>query len=132
MKKNTDLGLLILRVTIGGLMLFHGVAKLSNLNGVRNMLMQAGLPELLAYGVYVTELIAPLLILIGFRVRLATVAFFFGMLTALSLAHSNDIFSISKSGGLEIELVLLFAFGAVALFFTGAGKYAVSSTHQWD
>ena len=132
MKKNTDLGLLILRVTIGGLMLFHGVAKLSNLNGVRNMLMQAGLPELLAYGVYVTELIAPLLILIGFRVRLATVAFFFGMLTALSLAHSNDIFSISKSGGLEIELVLLFAFGAVALFFTGAGKYAVSSNHQWD
>ena len=132
MKKNTDLGLLILRVTIGGLMLFHGVAKLSNLNGVKNMLMQAGLPELLAYGVYVTELIAPLLILIGFRVRLATVAFFFGMLTALSLAHSNDIFSISKSGGLAIELVLLFAFGAVALFFTGAGKYAVSSNHQWD
>ena len=132
MKKNTDLGLLILRVTIGGLMLFHGVAKLSNLNGVKNRLMQAGLPELLAYGVYVTELIAPLLILIGFRVRLASVAFFFGMLTALSLAHSNDIFSISKSGGLEIELVLLFAFGAVALFFTGAGKYAVSSTHQWD
>lgn len=132
MKTNINLGLLISRITISGLMLFHGVAKLSNLNGIKNMLTEAGLPELMAYGVYITELIAPLLILIGFRTRLASIAFFFGMIAAMLLAHSDTIFTISKTGGLEIELILLYAFGALVFFFTGAGKYAISTSNKWD
>lgn len=132
MKRNNDLGLLISRITVAGLMLFHGVAKLSNLNGIKNMLIETGLPELMAYGVYITELIAPLLILIGFRIRLASIVFFSGMIAAMLLAHSENIFSLSKSGGLAIELILLYAFGALVFFFTGAGKYAVSTSHKWD
>ena len=132
MKNNIDLGLLISRITIAGLMLFHGVAKLSSLNGIKNMLAETGLPELMAYGVYITELIAPILILIGFRIKLASFAFFFGMIAAMLLAHSENIFALSKTGGLEIELILLYAFGALVFVFTGAGKYAVSTTHKWD
>ncbi|MCF8714527.1 DoxX family protein [Joostella atrarenae] len=132
MKKNIDLGLLISRVTIAGLMLFHGVAKLSGLGGIKGMLAAAGLPEVMAYGVYFTELIAPALILIGFRTRLASLAFFFGMMAAMLLAHADNLFAISKTGGLEIELILLFAFGALAFFFTGAGKYAISTSNKWD
>ena len=132
MKKNTDIGLLLLRITIAGLMLFHGVAKLSNLDGIKNMLSGVGIPEMMAYGVYITELIAPLLILVGFRTRLASIVFFFGMMAAIFLAHSDNIFALSKAGGLEIELILLFAFGALVLFFTGSGKYAVSTSHTWD
>lgn len=45
MEKNTDIGLLLSRITIAGLMLFHGVAKLSDLNGIKSMLAEAGLPE---------------------------------------------------------------------------------------
>lgn len=132
MRKNIDLGLLLLRITIAGLMLFHGVAKLSNLSGIKGMLTNAGLPEFMAYGVFVTELIAPLLILVGFRTRLASPAFFFGMITAMLLAHADNIFAISKTGGLEIELILLYAFGALVLFFTGAGKFAISQSNKWD
>ena len=132
MKKNIDLGLLILRITIAILMLFHGIAKLSNLNGIKNMLSEAGLPELMAYGVYGTEIIAPLLILIGFRIRIASIVFFFGMMAAMLLAHSENIFSLSESGGLKIELILLFAFGALVFFFTGSGKYSVSVSNKWD
>lgn len=132
MKRNNDFGLLLLRITIAVLMLFHGVAKLSSLDGIKSMLTQAGLPELMAYGVYITEIIAPLLILVGFRTRLASIAFFFGMITAMLLAHSDNIFAISKTGGLEIELILLYAFGALVLFFTGSGKYALSAADKWD
>ncbi|MFW2476990.1 MAG: DoxX family protein [Sediminibacterium sp.] len=132
MKKHTDIGLLLLRITIAGLMLFHGVAKLSSLDGIKNMLGDAGVPELMAYGVYITEIIAPLLILIEFRTKLAAIIFFFGMMTALFLTHSENIIALSKTGGLEIELVLLFAFGALVLFFTGAGKYSVSKFNNWD
>ena len=113
-------------------MLFHGIAKLSNLNGIKNMLAESGLPEIMAYGVYITELIAPILLLIGFRARLASIAFFFGMLSAMFLAHSGDMFALSKTGGLQIELILLYAFGALVLFFTGAGKYSVSTSNKWD
>lgn len=132
MKKNINFGLLLLRITIAGLMLFHGIAKLSGLTGIKSMLSQDGLPVLMAYGVYITELIAPILIIIGFRTRIASLVFFFGMLMALFLKHSEALFAISKTGGLEIELILLFSFGALVLFFIGAGKYAVSTTNKWD
>ncbi|WP_371824283.1 DoxX family protein [Lutibacter sp. A64] len=125
MKKNTDLGLLILRITIAGLMLFHGIAKLGHLDGIKGMLSGMGLPEFIAYGVYITEIIAPLLIIIGYRTKLASLVFFFGMVAALFMAHSNNMFALSKTGGLQIELILLYAFGALTLFFTGSGKYAI-------
>lgn len=132
MKKNSDIGYLILRITVAVLMMFHGVAKLTHLTGIKSMLTSVGFPEFMAYGVYITELIAPILILIGFRTRLASLAFFFGMLAAMFLAHSENLFALSKTGGLQIELILLYAFGAFVLFFTGAGKYAVSTANQWD
>ncbi|APY09780.1 GntR family transcriptional regulator [Seonamhaeicola sp. S2-3] len=132
MKKNIDLGFLILRITVAGLMLFHGVAKLSHLDGIKNMLSSSGIPEFMAYGVFITKIIAPVLMIIGFRTRLASIIFFFGMITALFLAHSGNMFALSKTGGLQIELILLYAFGALTLFFIGSGKYAISSKHIWD
>ena len=132
MKKNINLGLLILRITVAGLMLFHGVAKLSHLGGIKGILSSNGLSEFIAYGSYITELIAPVLMIIGFRTRLASLTFFLGMLTALFLAHSENIFALSKTGCLQIELILLYALGALVLFFTGAGKYSVSSSNNWD
>jgi len=132
MRKKNDLGLLLLRLTISGLMLFHGVAKFGKLDGIKNMLSEVGLPEFMSYGVFVTELIAPLLILVGFRTKLASLVFCFGMIAALFLAHSDNLFELSKTGGLAIELILLYAFGALALFFTGGGKYAISNSNKWD
>ena len=50
MRKNQDLSLLILRITIGGLMLFHGVAKLIHgVKGIQGMLVAKGLPSFMAY-----------------------------------------------------------------------------------
>jgi len=133
MKKNQDLGLLILRLTLGVLMLFHGIAKLMHgLEGIQGMLTSKGLPAILSYGVFVGEIIVPIMIIVGFRTRLAAIIFAFNMLVALSLAHSGDIFSLSKHGGWAVELIALFLFGAIALFFTGSGKYALSSVHRWD
>jgi putative oxidoreductase len=131
-EKQSDVGLLILRFTIAGLMLFHGVAKLGGIAPIKGMLVNVGLPEILAYGVYITEIVAPILILIGWRTRIVSLIFFFGMIVAMLLAHSENIFAVSKMGGLEIELILLYAFGALTLFFTGSGKYSVSTKNGWD
>ncbi|TLX78355.1 DoxX family protein [Labilibacter sediminis] len=133
MNKNSDIGILILRLTLGVLMLFHGMAKLINgLSGIQGLLTSKGLPAILSYGVYIGEIIIPLLIITGYRTRLASVIFVVNMIFALLLVHANDIFSLSKTGGWAVELIGLYLFGAIALFFTGAGKYALSSSSYWD
>ena len=60
MNKNTDLGLLILRIAVGGLMLQHGIAKLNGVSNIKGMLFATGLPAFSAYGVYITEIVAPI------------------------------------------------------------------------
>jgi len=132
MKKNLDLGLLVLRLSIGLLMLMHGLAKLSGLGFIKGMLAETGLPAFIAYGVYLGEIVAPILIIIGFRTRLATLVYIVNVLVAIFLVHAGDIFTLNQHGGWGIELLGLYLFGAVALFFTGAGKLSVSSTDQWD
>ncbi len=132
MNKNIDLGLLILRIAVGVLMLLHGIAKLKGVSFIEGMLDRNGLPAFLAYGVYVTEIVAPLLIIIGFRTRLASAAYAFGALSAVFLVHSGDIFTLNEHGGWGIELLGLYLLGAIALFFTGSGKIAFSSSNKWD
>lgn len=133
MKKNNDVGLLILRLSLGGLMLFHGIAKIIHgVGGIQSILSSKGLPSLFAYGVYVGEVIVPALLILGFRTRIAALIFAFNMLVALLLVHSADVFALSKHGGWAVELIALFLFGAIALYFTGGGKYGFSNTNKWD
>ena len=59
MQGSTDLGKLVLRVVLGVLILFHGVSKLMHGPGyVLGVVAQAGLPSILAYGVYIGEVAA--------------------------------------------------------------------------
>ena len=113
-------------------MLLHGIAKIGQTTFIEGMLAEKGLPSFMAYGVYLTEIVAPLLILIGFRTRLASIAYVFGILFIMFVVHLDEIFSLNENGGWSLELLGLYLFGAVALFFTGAGKYAISSTNRWD
>jgi len=131
--KNTDIGLLILRLGLGVLMFFHGASKLMNgAGGIEQMLEGMGLPGFIVYGVYIGEVIAPLFIIFGFDTRIAAAVFAFNMIVAVAMAHSSDLFTLNQAGGWTIELPALYFFGAVALMFTGAGKYALSSKHIWD
>lgn len=132
MNKNNDLGLLILRIALSALMLLHGIAKLQGVSFIEGVLSEKGLPPFLAYGVYITEIIAPLLIIVGYRTRLAAAVFAFGALFAMLLVHASDIFTLNQHGGWGVELLGLYLFGSVALFFTGSGKYALSNTHKID
>lgn len=132
MKKNTDVGLLILRIAIGALMLLHGIAKLKGVSFIEGMLAEKGLPSVLAYGVYITEIIVPVLIILGFRTRLASVIYVFGVLVAILLVHSGDVFSLTPQGGWAIELLGLYLFGSITLFFTGGGRIAISNNNKWD
>ncbi len=131
--QNKETGLLILRISIGLLILFHGIANMSsNYSFIKTLLSGIGIPEFIAYGVFIGEIVAPILIIIGFRARLASLVLAFNMLIAILMAHASDLFSLNQFGGWSLELQGLYLFGALSLFFLGAGKYAASSTSIWD
>ena len=133
MRRNNDLGLLVLRMTLGILMLIHGLAKLSGgLHFIQSMLESKGLPGFISYGVLIGEVLAPIAIIIGFRTRIASSILAFNCLVAILLAHQNDLFTISSHGGWAAELIGLYLFGALVLIFTGGGKYTISSKNNWD
>ena len=101
-----DLGKLILRLCLGGLLILHGIAKLKT--GVAWMggsLASAGLPPLLAYGVYVGELVAPVLIIIGLWARVGALLVMVNMLFALALVHTADFFALGGSGGWRMSML---------------------------
>ncbi|MBC8754845.1 DoxX family protein [Kordia sp. YSTF-M3] len=131
--QNKDTGLLIHRVSISVLILFHGIANMSsNYSFIKTLLSGVGLPAFIAYFVFIGEIVAPLLIIVGYRARLASLIVAFNMLIAILMAHTSDIFSLNQFGGWAIELQGLYLFGAVSLVFLGAGKYAGSSSSIWD
>ena len=125
---NDDTGKLVLRLTVAGLMLFHGVAKVlhpGSLDFIGGMLGGYGLPSILAYGVYVGEVVAPLMVIVGYRARVGALLMAVNMLFAIVLAHSGDLFSMSEHGGWSVELQMFYLLTAIAVMFLGSGRHAV-------
>lgn len=129
-----DLGKLVLRGTIAGLMLFHGVHKLGHgIPGIVANLAKRGLPAFFGYGVYIGEIVAPMLVLIGIFTRPSAAVIAFNMFVAVYLAHASDVFTLGKVGQWGIELQALFGFGALAIAMLGAGRYSLSrGKGKWD
>jgi putative oxidoreductase len=121
-----DLGKLVLRLTIGVLILFHGVAKLLNgIGPIESMIVARGMPAFFAWAVYVGEVIAPLLLILGFYTRLGALLIVLNMLVAIVLAHAGHVFQLSGTGGWRLELQGLFLFGSLAVALLGAGRYSM-------
>ncbi|MGI9227547.1 MAG: DoxX family protein [Gammaproteobacteria bacterium] len=126
--QNDDIGKLIMRLMIGFLMLFHGVAKIINLGSlefIQGQLLNNSLPEILVYGVYIGEILAPLMIILGVFTRVGGLIIFVNMIFAIYLVHAHELVSLGQHGGWAIELQGLYLFGALAIMFLGSGNIAV-------
>jgi putative oxidoreductase len=123
---SANLGKLVLRLTVGGLMLLHGVAKLQAVPaGIMDRLVNVGLPPTLGYLVYVGEVLAPLLLIVGLWTRAAALLVAINMVVAVLLAHAGQLGDLTKSGGWALELQGFYFFSAVAIMLLGAGKFSV-------
>lgn len=123
-----DTGKLILRLTLGLLILLHGIAKIINgVGGIEGMLASQGLPAFFAWGVLVGEVLAPLMIILGFHTRLGAGLIAINMVVAILLAHRGELYQLTSSGGWALELQGMFLFTALALVFTGPGRFRVHS-----
>ncbi|MBE9601557.1 DoxX family protein [Pedobacter sp. MC2016-24] len=131
MKLNSNLGILLLRMSTGGLLLFHGVSKLTHGHDfIKQTLAEKGLPTFLWIGVPVGEVLAPLLLILGVFPRISGLMIAIVMLFALYLAHGMSTFTLNENGGLDGELALLYMFAGLALFFMGGGKYVIYKSNK--
>lgn len=130
-----DLGKLLIRLTVGALLLFHGIAKVKTGPGfIANSLSEHGMPGFFAYGVYVGEVVAPILLILGLITRPAALVVAFNMVVAILLVQRAKFFTINERGGAwGVELEMFFMVAAIAIFFLGSGRFALSRGNgRWD
>ena len=123
---NESTGKLILRVTLGFLILLHGIGKLIHgTDWIEGALASAGLPGFFRYGAYVGEVVAPLLVIAGYYSRIGAWLIAVNMLFALGLVFWGRLFDLdTNTGGLALETEYIYMFSAIALALIGPGRYA--------
>jgi putative oxidoreductase len=121
-----DAAMLVLRLSIGGLLLFHGVFKIrEGIEPIMTMLTNAGLPGAIAYGVFIGEIVVPLMLIAGWLTRIAAVVLALTMAAAIGLAFGMDATTLAETGAPAAELPLLYLFAAIALALGGAGRFSM-------
>lgn len=115
------LGLLLLRVGISIVMIYgHGYPKLMKIiNGDMSFMDPIGIgqaPTLVL--ATLAEFVFPILIIIGFKTRLATIPPALTMAVAFFIFHASDSFAIK-------EIALLFLIGFVSIGLLGPGRYSI-------
>lgn len=120
MKTNyNDLALLLLRVGFGGFMLTHGIPKINMLSDPSSFGDPIGVgPTVSLILALIGEVVAPILIIIGFKTKWAAIPAIITMGVAAFIVHAKDDLATK-------EHALLFFFGFLAIFLAGAGKYSV-------
>ena len=122
-----DSGKLLLRVTLGALVLLHGIAKLKHgLGPVEGMLAAHGLPAVLAYGSLLGEVAAPLMVVTGAYARIGAAIIAVNMLFAVWLVHLAQLGQLNEQGGWALELQGMFLVAALAIVLLGPGRYAIN------
>ncbi len=135
MAKLDNLGKLLLRLSVAAVVLFHGVSKMAHgVEWIKGPLGAVGLPGFLAYGAYAGEVLAPILLIAGYRSRAAALVVAFDLLMAIFLVLRSHIFAVKEmGGGWAIELEALIVFGSLAIFCLGGGRYSLTGGgHRWD
>ncbi|HEX2029941.1 MAG TPA: DoxX family protein [Actinomycetota bacterium] len=127
-----DVGLLVLRIGVGGLMFGHGAQKLWGWFGGHGLRGTSGFLESLGFRPGsrwaplhgAAEATGGALLALGFLTPLGAGAVVGVMLVASVVVHGDK--GLWATGG-GYELPLLFAVGATALAFAGPGRYSLDA-----
>lgn len=122
-----DLGKLVLRVVLGVLILFHGIAKLDG--GMRHITAAVeaqGLPGVLGYLVLVGEVVAPLMLILGLHARIGGLLVLANMLVAVFLMHMGELDALNRTGGWALELQGMFIAASLAVALLGPGRFSAN------
>jgi len=114
-----NVGLFLLRLSIGILMAHHGYSKLTKFQEIEPKFMEfLGLSKGISLALTIgAELFCSLLLVAGLLTRLAVIPLIIAMSVAVFKAHNGDIFG-------DGEHALMYLVVYVVLLITGPGKYS--------
>jgi putative oxidoreductase len=121
-----SLGLLALRVGMGGFLMTHGWGKVEMVFAGKfsDFGDPIGLGNTLSLILAASaEFLCSLLVVLGAATRLAALPPAFTMLVAAFVVHGSDPWTMGE--GASKEPALLFLSGFLAIFFCGAGRFSV-------
>ena len=128
-----DVGKLVVRLSVGGLLLLHGVHKLlTGIAPIKAMVVAAHLPDLIAYGVYLGEIAGPILVILGLFSRLGGLLIVINMLVAIVLAGMASLFQLNAFGGYALELETFYLLGGLSVMLLGAGRLSLNIGGRWN
>lgn len=121
---NLDLALLILRLALAIVLLYHGIPKLLHFSATVGGFQTIGLPAppISAAFALLAEVIGGILILLGLAVDLAAILVMTEMLGAITLVHWSNGFDFSKGGWEHPFTVLVMA---LVLALAGPGRMSL-------
>lgn len=124
--KTSDYAALLLRLSLGGMFLAHGLLKILvfTLPGTAGFFESVGFPGWAAYIVAPAELLAGLALIAGFQTRWVALAGIPILLGALAVHAGNGWSFTNAKGGWEFPLFLVLTAVVVALL--GGGRIAVT------
>ena len=128
--KTFDYAALLLRLSLGGMFLAHGLLKILvfTLPGTAGFFESVGFPGWAAYIVAPAELLAGLALIAGFQTRWVALAGIPVLLGALAVHAGNGWLFSNAKGGWEFPLYLVLTAVVVALL--GGGRIAVTQAAE--
>ncbi len=133
-----DLGKLVLRLTVGILIVFHGLALATGDAGIPNNLVRWGLPSDLKWLGFLVEFGGGLGMILGAYARLGGLLLGVFMIIALFMAHiglmgaTNHLFMVANNPAGNhwdhyfLETQMFYLLGGFAVALLGAGKYGLN------
>ncbi len=125
---------LILRVTLGGVMLPHGLQKTLGLfgghgfSGTMGYFTSTGMPWIVAFLVIIAESLGALGLILGFLSRFTAASYIILMIGAISMGHFQNGFFMNWYGnqaGEGFEYHLLVIGISLSLIILGSGKWSI-------
>ena len=129
-----DLAALVLRVGFGTYMLLgHGLSKFMKLieGGEIKFVSILGMsPTVCLTLTVIAEFFACIMIILGYKSRLAAVTLIITMAIAAFWVHKGDPFFMQSAEGGSKEPALIYLFGFLAIYLLGSGRYSLDD--QFD
>jgi putative oxidoreductase len=76
--------------------------------------------------VYVGEIVAPALLIVGWFSRIGAGLIAVNMVFAIAIAHRADLFKLGEQGGWALELQGMYLMTAIALVLLGPGRFGIN------
>ncbi len=115
---------LIARLSFAGVFLMSGIGKISSFTGMQAYMSSQGIPGMLLPLVIALEIIAPIMIIIGWHTRLAAIALAIFTLATAFLFHFNFDDQIQS---IMFMKNIMITGGLLLLYIHGAGKLSLEA-----